>query len=237
MNAPSELVPLNVSVSHPSQAMLSRGPAAALELVNEFVVDSDETFDLAGEELLDIKAKHDKLDTQRKGITKPLDEAKKAVMDLYRGPIEALEEAERILKGKMLGYQREQQLKAEADRLEREKAAQAERDRLADEAKKLDEQGRSGEAEVKRTVADMVVAVPVQSTTRPATKGISTSTTIDYEVHDMLELVKHIAAHPELIGLVVADSVKLRNYVRGLGMACKLPGVRVFGKQTMSARK
>ena len=71
----------------------------------------------------------------------------------------------------------------------------------------------------------------------PAVKGISTSTNVDFEVNDLHALVKHVAAHPELINLITADSVKIRAYVRGLGMATNLPGVRVFEKQTMSARK
>lgn len=40
----------------------------------------------------------------------------------------------------------------------------------------------------------------------------------------------------ELHARLQVDSVKLRAYVRGLGTACALPGVRVFEEKTMRAR-
>ena len=237
MNTTTELIPVKVEVSHPSAAALARGPEAALAMVESFDVNSPETFELASEELRSTKARLSKLEDQRKSITRPMDEAKAAVMDVFRSPVELLTRVESIWKSKMLAYQQEEQRKAEALRLEAEKAAQEERQRLESEAKKLEEEGRSGEAEVKRTVADMVVAAPAPAPAVPAAKGISTTTTVYFEVTDLLELVKHIAAHPELINLVATDTVKLRAYVKGLGLACNLPGVRVFNKQTMAARR
>ena len=53
---------------------------------------------------------------------------------------------------------------------------------------------------------------------------------------DLAALIVYVAAHPDLISLVMTDSVKLRAYVRGLGMNTNLPGVRVFEKRSMSAR-
>ena len=66
--------------------------------------------------------------------------------------------------------------------------------------------------------------------------GTSVKGTVDFEVTSMISLVKYIAQNPNLISLVVADNVKLRAYVRGLGINTELPGVRVFQKRTMSAR-
>jgi len=66
--------------------------------------------------------------------------------------------------------------------------------------------------------------------------GISTSKTVDFEVTDLHALVVHVAANPNLIALLMTDSVKLRAYVRATGMKANLPGVNVFEKRTMSAR-
>jgi hypothetical protein len=71
----------------------------------------------------------------------------------------------------------------------------------------------------------------------PAVKGISTSTTVDVEVVDLLALVQHVAQRPELLALLAVDSVRLRAQVRATGMATNLPGVRVFEKQTLAARR
>lgn len=237
MNAPTELITLDVKVEHPTAAVLARGATAALALVNDFEVSDDATYGLAAEELQGIKTRAARLDDQRKTITKPMDDAKKAVMDLFRGPIELLAQAEGILKGKMLTYSQEQARKAEAARLEAERIAQEQREKLAREAAELAAQGRTGEAAVKEQVAQMVVAAPVAAPAAPAAKGISTRETIEHEVVDLAALVKHVAEHPELIGLLTVDSVKLRNYVKGLGMQCNLPGVRVFPKQSLAARR
>lgn len=232
-----ETIPASVAISAPNADVLKRGASSALELVQAFEVVDTATFEIAADELRAIKAKKDSLGDQRMTITRPLDAAKAAVMALFKPPIELLEQAEGILKGKMLAYQRAEQEKAREAQLVAERAAQAERDRLNAEAEKLAAEGRSGEAAVKQQVAQMVVAPPPAVAAPAAVKGISTSTTVDFEVADLLALVKHVAAHPELINLISADTVKVRAYVRGLGLACNLPGVRVFEKQTLAARK
>jgi hypothetical protein len=238
MNTAAELIPLAVNVQHPSAAALSRHGAAALELVEAFVVDSDSTYTLAGEELQAIQRRASTLDEQRKAITRPLDDAKKAVMDLFRAPVETLEQAAGILKRKMLEYSTEQQRKAREQQLAAEKAAQQERERLEAEAQALKAEGRAGEAAVKEQVAAMVVAAPARvPSAAPKVAGVKTTTTVDFEVVDLLALVRHVAQHPELVNLIVADSTKLRAYVRGLGMATALPGVRVFEKNGIAAAR
>lgn len=226
-----------LTLQQPDQAAMARTADSALAMVESFEVNDATTYELAADELTSIKRKAAQLDDQRKAITKPIDEAKKAVMDLFRGPLELLTKAEGILKGKMLTFQQEEQRKATEARLAAERAAQAERDRLAAEAAKLVAEGRQGEAVVKQAVAEMIVAAPVAVAEPVKVAGVSTRTTVDFEVVDLLQLVQHVAQHPELIGLIVTDSVKLRAYVRGLGTACQLPGVRVFEKASLSAAR
>lgn len=230
-------VPATVAIASPNPEVLHRGAASALGLVQSFEVSDDSTYGLAAEELQGIKRKASSLEEQRKAITKPLDDAKAAVMNLFRGPLEVLKQAEDVLKGKMLGYQSEQRRKAEEARLAAERAAQAERDRLKAEADALAAEGRTGEAVVKQAVAEMVVAAPPAVPDAPKVAGISTRTTIEFEVTDVLALVQHVAAHPELIGLVAANETKVRAYVRGLGTAANLPGVRVFAKESLASRR
>jgi hypothetical protein len=82
-----------------------------------------------------------------------------------------------------------------------------------------------------------VMSAPVVPISSAKAKGASVSTTVAYEIVDMHALVKHIAANPTLVGLVIEDSVKMRNYVKGLGLNTALPGVRVFNKSNLSMRK
>lgn len=228
-----------VTVARPDEAALSRTASSALSMVQAFAVTDAPTFELAAEELQAIKRKASTLDEQRKAITGPLDLAKKQVMDLFKPTLEVLAQAEGILKAKMLAWQQEEQRKANEARLAAEREAQAERERLASAAAALEAEGKAGEAAVQRQVAEMIVAAPVPAAAAVAPKvaGVSTRTAVEFEVTDVLALVRHIAEHPELIALVNPDSVKLRAYVRGLGLSCALPGVRVFEKATLAASR
>jgi hypothetical protein len=230
-------IPESLTIARPDGAALTRTADAALAMVHAFAVDSPETYDLAAEELTSIKGRLSKLDEQRKAITKPLDDAKKAVMDLFRGPVAVLEQAEGALKGKMLTYTQDMQRKAAEARAKAEAEAQAQRDALQAEAAALAAEGRTGEAVVREQVAAMVVAVPTVAAEVPKAAGVKVSTSVDFEVVNLHALVVHAAEHPELLQLLQVDSVKLRAYVRGLGTACKLPGVRVFEKQTLAASR
>jgi hypothetical protein len=226
-----------VMIERPDTAQLTKTADAALMMVEAFEISDASTYEIAGEELNAIKRKAAGLEEQRKAITRPLDDAKKAVMDLFRGPLDLLGKAESALKSKMLTYSQEQARIAREAQMIAERAAQAERARLAAEAAKLAEEGRAGEAMVKQQVAEMIVAAPVAVAEPAKLAGISTRTQVKFEVVDLHALVQHIAQHPELIALVAADSVKLGAYVRGLGMACHLPGVRVFEKASLAASR
>lgn len=226
-----------LTLERPDQVALTRTAECALALVESFEVNDATTYEIAAEELTSIKRKASTLDEQRKAITKPLDEAKANVMALFRGPLDLLGKAEGILKGKMLTYTQEQQRIAREAQLAAERAAQAERDRLAAEAAKLAAEGRAGEAMVKQQVAEMIVAAPPAVAEPAKVAGVSVRSTVDFEVVDLHALVRHIAAHPELVALLTVDSVKLRAYVRGLGTACQLPGVHVFEKASLAASR
>jgi chemotaxis protein histidine kinase CheA len=263
MSTDNILAPI-ASLALPDSTALTGRAQQALTFIESFQVDSAEAFALAAEELQAIKARSNRLEEQRTAITKPLNQVLKAVNDLFRGPAALLERGELILKTKMLGYQQEQQrIAAEAQRLADERAA-AQRRQLEEEAAARQREAQAqaaaaaaakaagdeqaarlaqaaaqraqAEAQATATTAQLVVAAPIAAIAAPKAKGISTSTKVDFEVVNLHELVKHVAAHPELISLLVADSVRLRAYVKGLGTACQLPGVRVFEASVMAAR-
>lgn len=251
------------AITLPDSAALTGRAQQALAFIQEFQIESQETYGLAADELKAIKQRANQLEEQRTGITKPINTALKAINDLFRGPATLLEQAERMLKGKMLAWDQEQQRIAAEARRKAEEAAAAERRRLEEEAaarqREAEEQARAAaaaaaagdqqaaelakaaaqraqaEANASATTAQMVVA-PVPVVERPKAAGISTSKRLDFEVVDLHALVKHIADHPELLNLVQADSVRLRAYVKGVGLACALPGVRVFEDSVISAR-
>lgn len=262
MSTDSILAPV-AALALPDSAGLANKAQQALSFVQAFQIDSTETYGFAADELRAIKVRANKLEDQRTAITGPINKALKAVNDLFRAPAEFLAQGERVLKGKMLAWDQEQERLARIEREKAEAIAAAERKRLEDEAAarqaealaaqqaaaKAAAEGNEQAAAIAQAAADrahsesqeaaitaqLVIAAP--AAVAPAkVAGISTSKKVDFEVVDLLALVKHIAAHPELINLLNADSVKLRAYVKGLGMAAALPGVRVFEDRVLSAR-
>jgi colicin import membrane protein len=158
------------------------------------------------------------------------------------------EEARRIEQARLAAEQREREEAArraeeEARRLEEEARAAAAAGNT-EQAEQLQEQAQEKANVASDAACDavalaqtaQVITMPVEHVAPQKVSGISTSKTVDFEVSNLHELVKHVAAHPELINLLAADSVKLRAYVRGLGLNCQLPGVRVFEKKNISAR-
>lgn len=247
----------------PDSVALTSRAQRALAFIRDMQIASDEDYGLAADELKAIKARANAIEEQRTGITGPINSALKAINNLFRGPSDLLGEAEKILKGKMLDWSREQERLAAEVRRKAQEAANAERRKLEAEAaerqREADAQAKAAadaaaagdaqaaaiatsnsqraaaEAQAAAETSQMVVA-PVQAVEKTKTAGISTSKKVDFKVVDLHALVKHIAERPELLNLVVADSVKLRAYVRGLGTACALPGVHVFEDRVISAR-
>jgi hypothetical protein len=262
MSTESILAPI-AALALPDSAGLAARAQQALTFVQSFEIASVEDYGLAADELRAIKVRANKLEEQRTAITGPINAGLKAVNNLFRAPAEFLAQGERVLKGKMLAWDQEQErlarierekagaiAAAERKRLEEEAAArQAEADKQAEIARKAQAAGDAQAVQIAQANADransesqeaaiaaqLVVAAPAVVAIEK-TKGISTSKKVDFEVVDLHALIKHVAAHPELINLVIADSVKLRAYVKGLGMACQLPGVRVFEERILSSR-
>ena len=103
----------------------------------EITISTQTEFELASVVLKEVKSRYKELEAQRKAITMPLDDAKKAIMELFRQPLTALESAETKLKGLMLGYTAEQERKAREEQARLQKLAdqEAEKQRKALEAK------------------------------------------------------------------------------------------------------
>ncbi|MCZ4315135.1 hypothetical protein O4H66_17145 [Comamonadaceae bacterium G21597-S1] len=271
--------PTKGAIQYDATAAIVLGQQAQRALSNaaDFTVDSDDMLEVAAVDLRAVKALQKRVEEQRTSITGPLNQAVKAVNDLFRAPAQYLLDAEGKLKGAMLTYTTEQQRRAEEARRKAEEAARIERERLAAEQREQEriareaalaaqraaqeaadlaakgdaqaaaaaqaqaaEQAKAAEqasAQAQATeMASAVVSMPAEVAAPARVTGISTSKSVDFVVEDLHALVRHVAEHPELITLLMADSIKLRAQVRATGMNTKLPGVRVFQKQTMSAR-
>lgn len=219
----------------PSEQELASVSNPILETAQSFVIDSPVMYEMAADELKTIKGQFKALEEKRKAITGPMDTAKKQVMDLFRKPLEALEQAENLIKRTMLAYQQEQRrLEVEAQRKINE-AAEIERKRMEEQAQAAEKTGDVAAAVALQTAADMVVA-PVVQIAPAKVSGISTTIRWSAEVTDKVAYIKHVMEHPELLDTVEISMKPLNQMATALKDKLNLPGIRAVATESMSAR-
>ncbi len=115
----------------------------AYDIALSVEIDSPQMFQMAGVELQGIKARAKEIEELRFSLTRPIDETKKRIMDLFRAPLARLEEAEGLIRAGMMTFKQAEQEKADRVRREAEEVARVERQRL-------EQQRRAAEAEERR---------------------------------------------------------------------------------------
>lgn len=248
-----------------SSAIVLAGKAqSALANASDFVIDSHTMFELAGDDLKQVKALQKEVEEKRTSITGPLNQAVKAVNDLFRAPKDYLDKAEATLKRAMVTWTTEQERLAAIARAEAEAAARAERERLAvierehqEAARKAQEEAQAAAAAgdqeaAKRAMAEAeaaqqqaaVMAMTAQVVTAsPAVEapakvsGISGRMTFSADVTNLLELVKAVAAGTAPLEALQADTKFLGAQARAFKKAGQLyPGVMAVAERSISAR-
>lgn len=134
------------------------------------------------------------------------------------------------------GFEREEERKAEDE----QRRLQAEATRQEEERRRMDaidaeERGDTAEA---AAIMEEPIEAPVVIVAPQVAKvaGVSTRKTWGAEVHDLLELVKYVAAHPEWINLVEANGPALNKLAQSQHEALRIPGVRAVSTSTRATR-
>ena len=127
----------------PASALAMADDAKALlDEAKTFTVVNDGQYEVAGGDLKRIKNKMRDLEEMRKNLTRPIDAAKKAVMDFFRQPEEYLRNAESAYKRAMLVYQDEQERQRKAEENRIRELQRQEQERLAKEAEAAERESR-----------------------------------------------------------------------------------------------
>lgn len=162
-----------IVVKEPVESVKAKKQADSVyDMADAFVVDSQPMYEAAGAELQACRDKYKQIEAQRVFLKEPFLEGGRRIDAFFKAPLDRLQGAAELLKGRMLTYQtaeeekarkaREQaeaEARAERVRLENERrAAEAEQKRLADEqraadaeaARKIEEARKAGDAEAER---------------------------------------------------------------------------------------
>ena len=216
------LTPL-ASITIPDKAEMSTGAKAALAMVESWEVTDETTYELAGSELREIKAKLKALEERRTSMTVPLNGVLKSINALFKDPATVLEKAESIIKGKMIAYR----TKAEREAQEAAKVA-------ADLAAKAEAAAAPEEAAEAAVVAAMAAPAPA-----PVVKitGVSkVSTKLKARVADKAAFLSAVAQVPAYHNLVDVNESALNRLASALGSGLQIPGIELYEEKSISAR-
>ena len=205
---------------------------AMLKQAEAIVIMTQEHYEGANNVLKVVKDKYRELDAKRKEITKPLDQAKKAVMDLFREPLEILNKAESILKQAMISYADEQDRLRREEQRKLELKAKAEEDRkrkdLEDRAKKWADKGKAEKAdELLDQAEDVHVDAQVVAPVTEQPKGVSFRESWSAKVVDEEKVPR------EYLSVNIQALNKVAQATKG---AIKIPGVEFKMEKVLSSR-
>lgn len=189
-------------------------------------ITTPEAFTFAGSKLAEVKARAKTLDELRREATRPLDQAKKKIMDWFREPQDRLMRAEAAIKRAMSDYSAEQDRIRRAEQARLEERARRERERLEKRAAAAAAAGKEEKAAELEQQAAVVVA-PIVQTAAPKVEGVS-----------FREVWKFEVTNPALVPLdyQMPDEQKIGSVVRATKGSVQIPGVRVWSEKQVAAR-
>lgn len=221
-----------------------------LELAQEFEIDCIEMATIADEELATIKGKIKELDEKRFAITRPMDEAKKRVMELFAPATARLIQAEAHLKNLLIGWNNKEKLRlAEEQRVAAENQrkvaadAEAEAEKLRRQAIQADVAGDTEtavqlmeQAEMQSQVAENIqyMAPIVGSATKLGNSSVRSNWKA--QMTDKMLLIKAIAAGTASVDLVEFAQSVADKRAKALKKEFVVPGIRVYEEDIVASR-
>lgn len=222
--------------SDPQVKELTKATQSLVERAATYVVTTATQYSAAGQDLMSVKGARDRLEKIRKSFTAPLDQAKKAIMDFFRGPTEQLDRAESQIKRAMIGFTQEQERLRREEQARADEAARKEQEKLQQQAARAAESGKTEKAGALQQRAASVVA-PVINREPPKVAGISARENWYAECTDLRALVMAIAEGNAPLSFVMANDKVLGAQARNLKSEFVVPGVRVWSEGNIASAK
>ncbi|HEC65126.1 MAG TPA: hypothetical protein ENI23_07530 [bacterium] len=229
----SDLIVL--TVERPDEELFDQS-RSLMELAQDYKITSPEEAIEAADDLKAVKALAKEINKKRLAITGPINKALKEVNALFKPAKDWLSEAEKLIKNKLLAFQREQERIARKLQVEADERAREERSKLEEAAIAAEWMGETEEAEELREEVEVQEA-PVVVSIAPKIEGITTRITWKGEVTDKLLFVKYIAEkRNDLLELIKIDQSALNAQARSLKEELDIPGIKAVPEETIVAR-
>jgi hypothetical protein len=210
-------------------------PALPTSAFNVVLCTSVSDYELAAANLTTAKAMRKQIEEQRVAMKKPIDDAAKAVQAFFKPYIDALDRYDAEQKGEMLDFKRREESLAAEKQQAANAAAAAERARLEAEAATALEAGDVARAEVLANTAEVVQATTIATTV--VASGVSTRKVWKAEVTDKAAFVAVAGTDQMFLAAVDINEQTLAKFANATNGAVKIPGVRLYQDEVMSARR
>lgn len=218
-------------------------------------------YEVAGLELKRVKDAQKKLDELRKSMTRPIDAAKKAILDFFRGPEDKLARAESGIKRAMVTYQDEQARVRREEQRRADEAAAAERRRLAQQQAEAEAKARAESERLRREAEEAAAAGRAAEAAKLNAKAERTEEKAAEKVEALQLREAQVVAPviqrepPKVSGVatrevwkfeitdptqvprqfLMVDESKIRRVVQAMKGDASIPGVRVYAERQIAA--
>ena len=199
-----------------------------------FEISTADQYSASGELLKEIKRQQKQTTASRTEITRPMDEAKRRVMELFKPVSEQLGNAETTIKAAMTEFAQAEQRRQADEQARLDAIARKERERIERRAADARDKGQAEKADV----LDQNAAATLPPKAEPVAKtdGVHTVTTWSAAVDDMATLIKAAAADPAIAAYLIPDMKALNAAAKAAKERLSIPGVRAVSSTTVAAR-
>lgn len=200
-----------------------------IEIYKNYKITNPSQHSMAVENLIAIKERIKKLDETRKSITKPIDDAKSRVMDMFRKPLECLETIKKTVNDEIVRFERiqeQERLKQQQKLIDEAKAKEAkEKAKLEEKAKLAEQKGNADKAETLRQQAQETSIQPMIISTQTERQGLGKRKIWKFKISNENLIPREYLA---------VDEVAIGKVVRALQEKTKIPGVEVYFEEVLA---
>lgn len=208
---------------------------ALVSTADGLTITTAEEMAASGDLLKTIKGRQKALSDLRLSITRPMDAAKKRVMELFQPAVDRLATAERTVKGAVLTYTQEQERLRREIQAKLDAEAEQERLRLLEAAEEHRGLAQSGQAEALEHEAAAVQA-PTVAPAETARGAIHVRVTWHAEVTNLAALAAAYAEGEQAVELILPNMAVLNGLARTQKGDLNIPGVKAVSEEGVAAR-
>lgn len=236
------LPPTSLALQVPQEvSTIALGSDAILVAAQEYVVDSEPSFQVGDEIQAQLKREAKQINDKRMDFTRPLDALKEQWIGFFRPAVNAREQAVRIYQQKLSEYRALKVAEAKRAQVEAERVLREQKERQEAEARKLEERAASlktparaealmREADDIRQAAAMMPDSVSLAASEPKTVASNVAEVWDVEkIENMSDYLRWLADHPEwheVLDFKAAGHKRLAKQFHAIGV----PGLR-FGRK------